>query len=57
MGGRVQIVVMEKGAARWKFIAHGAPFDRDWANGFKERRNALGDKVRFLAIGKESNND
>lgn len=53
MKGRVQIVVMEKGALRWKFIAHGAPFDREWADGFKRRREALGDKVRFLPIGKE----
>lgn len=54
---RVQIVVMESGAARWKFIAHGAPFERDFADPFKVEREARGDKVRFLAIGKESNND
>lgn len=51
---RVQIVVMESGAARWKFIAHGAPFDRDYADSFKAKREAMGDRVRFLAIGKES---
>lgn len=51
---RVQIVVMESGKARWKMQAHGAPFDRAYADQFKARREAMGDKVRFLAIGKES---
>lgn len=54
---RVQIVVMESGKARWKFQAHGAPFDRAYADQFKAKREAMGDKVRFLAIGKESSND
>lgn len=53
MKRRVQIIVMESGTARWKFIAHGAPFDRDYAEQFKIKRQAMGDKVRFLAIGKE----
>lgn len=51
---RVQIVVMESGAARWKFVAYGTPFDRDFADLFKAEREAMGDRVRFLAIGKES---
>lgn len=50
---RVQIVVMERGTQRWKFIAHGAPYDRDDAEALKARRLSLGDKIRFLPIGKE----
>jgi len=53
MQKRVQIVVMEKGGNRWKFIAHGAPYSREDAEALKTRRLSLGDKVRFLTVGKE----
>lgn len=52
MANRVQIVVMEKGDSRWKFIAHGAAYDRGEAEQFKARREAMGDKVKFLPITK-----
>jgi len=47
---RAQIIVMESGANRWKFIAHGAAFERDYADSFKLKREALGDKVRLLPV-------
>lgn len=53
MTKRVQIVRMPKGESRWKFIAHGAPYDRQMADDIKRDYGARGDKIRFLPVGKE----
>lgn len=57
MAARVQIVYRAKGESRWKFRAHGASFERKEAQGIKRFREGLGDIVRLLPMGKESNND
>lgn len=52
MANRVQIAIKDAGATRWKLLAHGAAYDRDAADMFKATREAMGDKVRFLPLGK-----
>lgn len=54
MKGRVQIVVRAKGESRWKFVAHGAPYDKPEAEAYCANYVwPRGDKARFLPVGKE----
>lgn len=47
---RVQVVEMRKGETRWKFVAHGAAYDRAEAEAMKTSRAEKGHKLRFLSI-------
>lgn len=54
MAGRVQIVVRAKGDSRWKFVAHGAPYDKPEAEAYCANYVwPRGGKARFLPVGKE----
>lgn len=49
---RVQIVEKRKGESRWKFVAHGAPYDREAADLMKIAMEEKGHKLRFLPLAK-----
>lgn len=54
MAKRVQIMVRDKGASRWRFMAHGAPYDMGGeAEAMQATLKAKGAMVRFLPVGRE----
>lgn len=51
---RVQIAIRRKGESKWQLRAHGAGYSREEAQRIKQDREACGDKVVILTMGKES---
>lgn len=49
---RVQIVEIRKGETRWKFVAHGAAYERQEAEAMQISAALKGHKIRFLPLAK-----